>query len=278
MTPTWMDAIARLRDGAEPYVLVTVIGVQGSTPREAGCKMLVTADTCYDTIGGGHLELAATEHARQLLLAGKDAQSLEHFPLGARLGQCCGGRASLLFECFAARGPQVLLFGAGHVGRALAPLLAGLPLRLEWVDSRAAEFPAELPTGVRCSLLDEPLEAVDKAAPGSYYLIMTHNHPLDYALAEAVLKRGDAGFLGMIGSRTKAQRFHMRLEQRGFSTAAIESLHCPIGLPEVPGKRPLEVAIAVAAQVIARYHRDAPPRTTRSGVEWKALCSEANHT
>ncbi|WP_409077364.1 XdhC family protein, partial [Pseudomonas sp. UMC76] len=55
--------------------------------------MLVTADACYDTIGGGHLELAATEHARQLLLAGKDAQSLEHFPLGARLGQCCGGRA-----------------------------------------------------------------------------------------------------------------------------------------------------------------------------------------
>lgn len=276
MTPGWMDAIARLRDGAEPYVLVTVIGVQGSTPREAGCKMLVTGDASYDSIGGGHLELVAIEHARHLLQAGADAQSLQHFPLGARLGQCCGGRATLLFECFAVRGPRVLLFGAGHVGRALAPLLAGLPLRLEWVDSRAGEFPAELPTGVRARLLDDPLEAVEKAAPGSYYLIMTHNHPLDYALAEAVLKRGDAGFLGMIGSQTKARRFQLRLEQRGVPAEVIATLHCPIGLPGVPGKRPLEVAIAVAAQVIARYQQEAPPRATRAGVDWQALCSETS--
>lgn len=271
MTPTWMDAIARLRNGAEAYVLVTVIGVQGSTPREAGCKMLVTAEACYDTIGGGHLERVATEHARQLLLAGQDAQSLEHFPLGARLGQCCGGRATLLFECFAVRGPQVLLFGAGHVGRALAPLLAGLPLRLEWIDSRAGEFPTELPIGVRAHLLDDPLEAVDKAAAGSYFVIMTHNHPLDYALAEAVLRRGDAGFLGVIGSQTKAQRLRMHLERRGISTAASAALQCPIGLPGVPGKRPLEVAIGVAAQLIARYQQDAPPRSGRAGVQWQAL-------
>ncbi|WP_416310962.1 xanthine dehydrogenase accessory protein XdhC [Pseudomonas sp. W03] len=274
MTTTWMDAIARLRDSAEPYVLVTVVGVQGSTPRESGSKMLVTAETTVDTIGGGHLEFAAIEHARKLLLAGRDAQALEHFPLGPRLGQCCGGRASLLFECFAARGPQVLLFGAGHVGRALAPLLAGLPLRLEWVDSRAAQFPQTVPEGVRMRLLDEPEDAVSEAPPGSYFLVMTHNHPLDYALAEAVLKRGDARFLGMIGSRTKAQRFQMRLEQRGYAPEVIAQLHCPIGLAEVPGKRPLEVAISIAAQVIARYHQDAPPRQTREGVAWAALCSD----
>ncbi|MNP06306.1 hypothetical protein D3C76_982820 [compost metagenome] len=83
---------------------------------------------------------------------------------------------------------------------------------------------------------------------------MTHNHPLDYALAEAVLKRGDAGYLGMIGSQTKARRFRMRLEQRGYPAEAIASLHCPIGLAEVPGKRPLEVAISIAGQVIAHYH------------------------
>lgn len=274
MTQTWMDAVARLRDSAEPYVLITVIGVQGSTPRESGCKMLVTADTMVDTIGGGHLEFAAIEHARKLLLDGRDTQALEHFPLGPRLGQCCGGRASLLFECFAARGPHVVLFGAGHVGRALAPLLAGLPLRLEWVDSRAAEFPARVPEGIRVRLLDEPEDAVSEAPPGSYFLVMTHNHPLDYALAEAVLKRGDAGFLGMIGSRTKARRFQMRLEQRGYPPELIAQMHCPIGLAEVPGKRPLEVAISIAAQVIARYHQDEPARQTRSGIEWADLCSE----
>lgn len=274
MTTTWMDAIARLRDSAEAYVLITVIGVQGSTPRESGCKMLVTAGESVDTIGGGHLEFAAIEHARKLLLGGRDSQALEHFPLGARLGQCCGGRASLLFECFAARGPQVVLFGAGHVGRALAPLLAGLPLRLEWVDSRAAEFPGVVPEGVRTRLLEEPEEAVSEAPPGSYFLIMTHNHPLDYAIAEAVLKRGDAGFLGMIGSRTKARRFQMRLEQHGYPAQSIAQMQCPIGLAEVPGKRPLEVAISVAAQVIARYQQDAPSRQTREGIEWAALRSE----
>lgn len=274
MTTTWMDAIAHLRDSAEAYVLVTVIGVQGSTPRESGSKMLVTVEATVDTIGGGHLEFAAIEHARTLLLAGRDTQAQEHFPLGPRLGQCCGGRVSLLFECFAARGPQVLLFGAGHVGRALAPLLAGLPLRLQWIDSRAAEFPAQVPDGVQVRLLDEPEDAVHDAPPGSYFLVMTHNHPLDYALAEAVLKRGDAGFLGMIGSSTKAQRFRMRLAQRGYAPEAIAQLHCPIGLAEVPGKRPLEVAISIAAQVIARYQQDAPPRQTREGVAWAALCSE----
>ncbi|MBD9514812.1 xanthine dehydrogenase accessory protein XdhC [Pseudomonas sp. PDM22] len=276
MTRHWMEAIARLRDSAEPYVLITVIGVQGSTPRESGSKMLVTAGEAFDTIGGGHLEFAAIEHARQLLLAGKNSQALEHFPLGARLGQCCGGRASLLFECFAARGPQVVLFGAGHVGRALAPLLAGLPLRLEWVDSRAAEFPQTVPEGVRMRLLEEPEDAVHEAPPSSYFLVMTHNHPLDYAIAEAVLKRGDAGFLGMIGSRTKARRFQMRLEQHGYPQEVIAQMHCPIGLSEVPGKRPLEVAISVAAQVIARYHQDAPARQMREGVEWAALCSEGS--
>lgn len=276
MTRHWMDAIARLRDSAESYVLITVIGVQGSTPRESGSKMLVTAGETFDTIGGGHLEFAAIEHARQLLLAGKDSQALEHFPLGARLGQCCGGRASLLFECFAARGPQVVLFGAGHVGRALAPLLAGLPLRLEWVDSRAAQLPQSVPEGVRMRLLEEPEDAVHEAPAGSYFLVMTHNHPLDYAIAEAVLKRGDAGFLGMIGSRTKARRFQMRLEQHGYPQGVIEQMHCPIGLSEVPGKRPLEVAISVAAQVIARYHQDAPARQTREGVEWAELCREGS--
>ncbi len=84
---------------------------------------------------------------------------------------------------------------------------------------------------------------------------MTHQHPLDYAITEAVLRRGDASFLGVIGSETKARRFRLRLEHRGFSAAAIAGVHCPIGLAEVPGKRPMEVAVSVAAQVIALYQR-----------------------
>ena len=277
----WISALADLQQRAEASVLVTIIEERGSTPRNAGSKMVVSAEKAYDTIGGGHLEFKAMAIAREMLLAREREPKLERFSLGASLGQCCGGATVLLFEPMGQPQAHIAVFGAGHVGRALAPLLAGLPLRLEWVDSRAAEFPRAVPEGVRTRLLEEPEDAVHEAPPGSYFLIMTHNHPLDYAIAEAVLKRGDAGFLGMIGSRTKARRFQMRLEQQGYPQDVIAQMHCPIGLSEVPGKRPLEVAVSVAAQVIARYHQDAPARQTRDGVEWEALsthgtCSEGS--
>lgn len=251
----WAEAAAALGQRGEAYVLITVIGVKGSAPRDSGTKMLVGAGLTVDTIGGGHLEYAAINRARELLLAGEDRQHLEEFPLGAKLGQCCGGRVTLLYECFASTATPVALFGAGHVGRALAPLLAQLPLRVRWIDSRLEQFPEVIPAGVTRVLAAHPQDEVADLPPGAVVLVMTHQHPLDYAITEAVLRRGDASFLGVIGSETKARRFRLRLEHRGFSAAAIAGVHCPIGLAEVPGKRPMEVAVSVAAQVIALYQR-----------------------
>ena len=118
----WAEAAAALSQRGEAYVLVTVIGVQGSSPRDRGTKMLVSATGAVDTIGGGHLEYAAINRAREMLVVGDDAQHLEEFPLGAKLGQCCGGRVTLLYECFASTATAVALFGAGHVGRALVEI------------------------------------------------------------------------------------------------------------------------------------------------------------
>lgn len=259
----WAEAAATLGQRGEGYVLVTVLGVKGSAPRDSGTKMLVSADSSIDTIGGGHLEYAAINRARELLLSGENQQHLEEFPLGPKLGQCCGGRVTLLYECFAATATPVAVFGAGHVGRALIPLLAQLPLRVRWIDSRADQFPTEISAGVTRVVAPHPEDEVMDLPPGTFVLVMTHQHALDYAITEAVLRRGDAGFLGVIGSQTKAQRFRMRLEHRGFHRDAVVSMHCPIGLTEVPGKRPMEVAVSIAAQIISLYQQPKaanPPR------------------
>ncbi|MNZ95098.1 hypothetical protein D3C78_1142300 [compost metagenome] len=145
------------------------------------------------------------------------------------------------------------MFGAGHVGRALVPLLAGLPCRVRWIDSRVAEFPAQLPPGVERVVSEEPVDEVDELPPGSYCIVMTHDHQLDLALAERILRRGDFAYFGLIGSRTKRARFEHRLRERGLAAETIARMRCPLGLPEVRGKLPLEIAIAVAGEVIATY-------------------------
>lgn len=256
----WASAAAHLAQQGDAYVLITVLRVTGSAPRDAGTKMVVSnnvgigrATGVVGTIGGGHLEHLAIQQARRMLARGGSEQHLEEYPLGAKLGQCCGGRVSILYETFAATAMPIALFGAGHVARALVTVLAHLPVRITWIDSRQQEFPADMPGNVTQVLSDEPEREIAGLASGSYVLVMTHRHPLDYAITEQVLKRGDAVFLGVIGSATKARRFQMRLRHRGFRQQEIDFLRCPIGFRDVPGKHPMEVAVSVAAELIAFY-------------------------
>ncbi|WP_282288518.1 xanthine dehydrogenase accessory protein XdhC [Pseudomonas sp. PS02302] len=253
----WLALLADFEARGEPCVLITVADEQGSTPREAGTKMLVGREEQHLTIGGGHLEYRAVEIAREMLAAGTRQPRLERFSLAASLGQCCGGVTTLLFEPQLAQDVPVIVFGAGHVARALVPLLAGLPCAVRWVDSRAQEFPAVLPAGVEKCLTDEPVDEVARMPAGAYYIVMTHNHPLDLELADAILARGDHGYFGLIGSRTKWAKFRHRLAARGHGADRLATVRCPLGLPEVQGKLPLEIAIAVAGEVIAHYGRQA---------------------
>lgn len=253
----WLALLADFEARGEPCVLITVADEQGSTPREAGTKMLVGREEQHLTIGGGHLEYRAVEIAREMLAAGTRQPRLERFSLAASLGQCCGGVTTLLFEPQLAQDVPVIVFGAGHVARALVPLLAGLPCAVRWVDSRAQEFPAVLPAGVEKRLTDEPVDEIARMPAGAYYIVMTHNHPLDLELTDAILARGDHGYFGLIGSRTKWAKFRHRLAARGHGADRLATVRCPLGLPEVQGKLPLEIAIAVAGEVIAHYGRQA---------------------
>ncbi|MFN3689197.1 xanthine dehydrogenase accessory protein XdhC, partial [Salinarimonas sp.] len=145
----------------------------------------------------------------------------------------------------------LLLFGAGHVGRALALALAPLPFRLTWVDTRAEAFPAHVPANATPIHTDEPGLEIARAPAGAFVLVMTHSHPLDLALTASALAREDVPFVGLIGSATKRARFEKRFAEIGLPEARIESLVCPIGIPGIAGKEPAIIAAATAAQLLA---------------------------
>jgi xanthine dehydrogenase accessory factor len=228
--------------------------------------MLVTHSACTGSIGGGHLELKAIETAREMLRAGDRASRCEHYALGPALGQCCGGAVTLDFEPLAPAAltrwpvPQPLfhlqLYGAGHVGRAIATLLATLDAEVDWIDEREAQFDAlhtlgaPWPTQIRRVCVDAVEAEVSQAPPGAYYLVLTHSHDLDLRITEAVLRRGDFGFLGLIGSKTKRQRFVHRFEQRGIAPEHVARMTCPIGVPGIEGKQPEVIAVAAVAQLL----------------------------
>jgi xanthine dehydrogenase accessory factor len=335
------DIIARGAPAGGDSVLVTIAEAEGSTPRAAGTAMLVGASESFGSIGGGHLEYKAIEIARDML--GTSGHRLRRFPLGPALGQCCGGRATLLFEPLSGPGERagleavakatepavlitlatageasrkfvvtaagtvgsggetqeenrairdaramlrqgseavrlrefgdsrvalhqridpadftVVVFGAGHVGRAVVAVLAGLPCRIVWIDGREEAFPARLPANLQREVSEAPEYDVDEAPPGSYYLVMTHSHQLDLRLAERILKRGDFRYFGLIGSTTKRKRFEKRLLQRGISNDVLRRMACPIGISGIPGKHPAEIAVAVAAEILrVRANREA---------------------
>jgi len=242
---------------------VRVLATRGSVPRDPGTRMLVAADEVAGTIGGGHLELQAIARARELLGRDPGGAVDHHYPLGPALGQCCGGALTLRTQPLTAatlaawpeRAPlfSLQLYGAGHVGRAIARLLEPLDCRVQWIDEREAQFPPRPSPAHIERVCVEPVDAeVASAAPGAFFLVLTHSHELDLRITTAILERGDFGYLGLIGSATKRARFVRRFEHRGLDADLLARITCPIGLPGIDGKEPEVIAVAVVAQMLQR--------------------------
>ena len=285
-----------LLDNGTPAIWVCVSDTKGSVPRERGAMMIVTEQQAFGTIGGGHLELKSIEVACEMFALKVETATFRHFPLGPALGQCCGGavdvvlmpvcepdRALLLqlqmIEQHGGRfvvertldtGAQLVLpldfepwsiwvFGAGHVGQAIAQVLATLPCQVRWVDSRDAVFPEHLQPNVRIVETDDAAAQVRTIPANADVLVLTHSHALDLDICLELIKRDDLAYIGLIGSKTKAATFKKRFEQRGYAGAAIARINCPIGRPllsaGLDNKHPGVIAVAVAVDLIERRQK-----------------------
>lgn len=249
---------------ANPDTIVcTLTSVRGSSPREQGTFMLVGRTNLFGTIGGGALEYMVIEHARRLIASGQAAEAMD-VPLGPEIGQCCGGRVevALAYADLATRQrlaeivagedaalPHVFIFGAGHVGRALAQILAILPVQLEVIDTRREELDL-LPGDIAARAVAMP-EVVVRSAPwGSSYVILTHDHALDFLIAQEALARTDAPYVGMVGSLTKRARFASWFKAEGGEAGALQRLVLPIGQMGLGDKRPEVIAALAAAEIM----------------------------
>ena len=266
------DALRAALDAHGAVARVVVAEARGSAPREAGAAMLVWADGIDGTIGGGRLEWEAIARARDVLHDG--SPRVDRIPLGPALGQCCGGAVTLVTERLETVPPDpwtrpapglrdgvltehharperhLWLWGAGHVGRAVAATVAPLPgIGVTWVDVAPERFPDAVPPGVDVLVAAEPPLAMARAPESAEHLILTHDHDLDLALCHAALTRGFRA-CGLIGSDTKWARFRARLRALRHEDARIDRIACPIGDPTL-GKHPQAIAIGVAAGLLS---------------------------
>jgi xanthine dehydrogenase accessory factor len=256
---SWLDAVARLRRERTAGVLVTVVEARGHAPRDAGAKMVVSADATWGTVGGGNLEETAIVRARALLGAAAPETITVSLSDKARTDhgrQCCGGEVTLLLEPLPVV-PAVAVFGVGHVGLELARLLARHDLDLHLVDSRRDQL-----TDERLACLDDAVAAVHvhhapvpelvlgSVPAGTHVLVMTHDHAEDFAICDAALRCEHLGPVGLIGSAAKWSRFRSGLLVEGHAADAVDRIACPIGDPSLPGKEPAVVALSVAAALL----------------------------
>ncbi len=306
-----MKAFRRLIEAIEAEgsaALVTLARVEGSSPREAGVRMVVRpSGGFHGTIGGGTLEFAALEAANEALRKGRGPARRRSLALGPELGQCCGGRVEWRVETFDKRdlddlsalaiaeggasatlsavlgadgrvqrtlgsslserrlarladeswteplgvlARAVYLFGAGHVGRALALALAPLPFAVRWIDPRRDAFPAHTPANVTLIHAPEPSAELASAPDNALVVVITHSHALDLEIVAEALRVERFGYVGLIGSATKRARFLSQMRAAGLTEVQLARLVCPIGVSGLESKDPAVIAASTAAQLL----------------------------
>ena len=260
----WVSAVELLRAERRAGVLVTVAGVRGHAPREAGAKMVVAAEGTWGSIGGGNLEETAVTRARVLL--GDPHAGPEELVLGltdktrtAHGRQCCGGEVTVLLEPLPVV-PAVAIFGVGHVGLELARILARHDLDLHLVDSRAEQLgdarlaclsDAEARVVVHHSPVPEL--ALGSVPAGTHVVVMTHDHAEDLAVCDAALRCGHLDSIGLIGSAAKWSRFRSGLLVEGHDEATVARIECPIGDATLDDKSPPAIALGTASVLLRRF-------------------------
>lgn len=293
----WLSAVTQRQQQGDTSVVVSIVRVEGSSPRGVGTRMVVNSDTQYGTIGGGNLEYQALKTAREILSDACVPSATRQpviqqiaYTLGEDLVQCCGGRVTLMYEVFFPVPAPIVIFGAGHVGRELVQILARLPLSVTWFDERPAYVEQanavinQSVADITVELLSQPYVAVEQCPGNALYVVLTHSHALDFELVEAIVSRDDTGFCGLIASASKAAAFRSRLRRKGFTPREISRLTAPIGVAKdndsavdtaqsdeclefaALEKEPMLIALGIAQQLLSlpavRSSQNAPRSTS----------------
>jgi len=223
----WLKELKRLHDERRPVVVVTPL-------TEGTGKYLVTEDRCVHAADEVSCPGDVIAAARQIIIDNDGAQLLDDF----------------LLEPILQTDFHIAVFGAGHVGAATVDVLSRLDCRIRWIDGRRNIFPAQLPENVTAVESANPAREVAAMPPGTHYLVLTHSHPLDYEICERVLQRGDFAYCGLIGSVSKRRRFERAMRKQGMSGFLLKRLICPIGVSGIASKKPADIAVAVAAELL----------------------------
>ncbi len=264
-----LEALLAELDRGRRAVLVTVVRSSGSTPRSAGARMLVRSDgTSVGTIGGGAFEAVAQADARDLLARGVGRTAIRRYTFTERgenaLGMACGGTAEILLEVVEA-GELLVIFGAGHVGCALAKAAAAVGFRPALVDDRpeACEAAARLGVGEVHRCEPDWSGGVPATDEGSYVAVVTRCHRTDRLALRHALRR-PARYVGLIGSRRKREAIFRDLRSEdGIGDDALRRVRCPIGLP-LGGETPEEIAVSIVAELLQfRHGKTGPPADGR---------------
>jgi xanthine dehydrogenase accessory factor len=258
----FVERLAELSQSGVPFVCVTMVQAQGSTPQDAGSKMLVTAvGLVTGTVGGGRVEHKAIEHA-QAMLAKPTADSrqpiadLAEWNLKRDVGMTCGGSVKLFFETYNHSDWRIVVFGAGHVASAVVECLAPLDCHVTCVDSRA-EWLDRIPSRNRLRKVQcaEPRTLVAELPGDAFVICMTMGHATDRPILEEIFRqKRQFPFLGVIGSKAKRAVLVKELTASGISPSDAEVFRCPIGL-DIGTNQPGEIAISVVAQLIQERDR-----------------------
>ena len=258
----YVERLAELAASGQPFVSVTLVDAVGSTPQDAGSKMLVTAAGLdMGTVGGGRVEAKAIQEAQAMLAqparaAGQAAARLVEWNLQRDVGMTCGGAVKLFFESYNHSQWQIVIFGAGHVAAAVVHCLLPLECRLTCIDPRE-EWLARVPSSLRLTKVrtDDPPSLVAGLPPDAFVLCMTMGHRTDRPILEEIFRQGRRfPYLGVIGSKAKRAVLRRELLAAGVGADQADAFECPIGLP-LGSNSPGEIAVSVAAQLLER--RDA---------------------
>ena len=251
----FVERLAELAASGTPFVSVTLVDVLGSTPTDAGSKMLVTAAGLHHgSVGGGRVEAKAIEHAQRMLAGPQESAAHSQFlewNLQRDVGMTCGGVVRLFFETYNHSQWEIALFGAGHVAQALVHYLLPLECRVTVIDPRS-QWMDRLPDHPRLKtiLTDDPSAQVASLSDEAFVICMTMGHRTDGPILEQIFRQGRTfPYLGVIGSKAKRRALERELKAAGISEAQLAPMRCPIGL-KLGSNLPAEIAISVVAQLI----------------------------